>query len=368
VTIMTRSRSAERGWGHAGPVVVLMSAWLGMTAPAAAGEGGIIYASAWQTAGFSTLGTDLQSRLSSRFDYGLNQVEADADVLRLVRADPRHVGFVQRDVFVDRVQRSPGEFDRLEFYGNVAACLVVVTRKGSPIQTYEGLVAGKPDRTVTLDIGPTTGRVAATFEILRGMDPDLGKLRLEHRGGSRAVSRVVTGDADAALLIAYAPFRVPALDGPIEQDQVDLVPLVSRTIVAAAHRQNAPYALREIELGEAGWLRSARPYHTTCTSLGVVVNEKADARLSEAVAQSMLQTRKAADSGYSLAWFQDLVSGIFSRLALLVRDAGEVAIATVLGTRGSAGNPGPRPGEPDNGGAVTLRPAASAASSRREGS
>jgi hypothetical protein len=367
VTSMTWSTVGERGWGVAGVVAGFVSVWLGLTGPALSGEG-IIYASAWQTSSFNALGTDLRLQLSSRFDYDLGQVEGDADVLRLVRANPRHVGFVQRDLFVDRVHRNPEEFDRLEFYGNVAACLVLVARKGSPIQTYDDLVAARRDRIVTVDIGSPSGRVATTFEMLRGMDPDLDRLRLEHRGGARAISRVVSGETDAALLIAYAPFRVPSLDGPIERDEVDLVPFVSRTIVAAAHRQNAPYGLQEIEVGEGGWLRSARKYHTTCTSLGVVVNEKADIRLSEAVAQAMLQTRRGG-SDYSVNWFQDLVAGVLSRITLWVRDAGEVAVALVFGGREPAGSPGSQPHEPDSGTTVSLRPAAApTVSGRRSGS
>lgn len=352
---MTQSEGRGRGWSGAVAAAIVVGAWLGATAPAVAAEG-LIYASAWQADGFSAFGTDLRRQLSSRFDYDLGRVDGDVDVLRLVRADPRHVGFVQRDTFVDRLRRSPAEFDRLEFYGNVAACLLAVTRIGSPIQTYDDLVAANRDRKATLDVGATTGRVAATFEMLRGMDSDLDNLRLEHRGGSRAMSRVVSGETDVALFIAYAPFRLPPLDGLIDKDLVDLVPFVSRNIAAAALRQSTPYAFREIELGDRGWLRSARKYSTTCTSLGIVVNEKADVRLSEAVAQAMLQAASGDDGGYSVAWFQDLVAGAIGRIALWVREAGEVAIAWVFGAKEPAGTVAADPPAADGGTAVSLRP------------
>jgi hypothetical protein len=297
---------------------------------------GFIYVSAWQADSFTALGGDLRGRLAAQFTYDLGRVDSDADVLRKVRADPRSIGFVQRDLFATRLKQNPSEFDRLEFYGDIAACMVVVTRKGAPYQSYDQLVAPRTNRKVTLDVGPAGGRVASTFAMLGTIDPDLGNLDLEHRGGARALSRVVTGDTDAALIVAYAPFHAPELDRLVDQDAVDLVPFFSRRIAAASVQQRAPYALKDIELGTGGWFQSRRRYQTTCSTLGVVVHEEADARLSEAVAQAMLPgSTEFRDNGFVSGLF-DLVSGAATRIAALAADLGNMIVLLVSGERDTA--------------------------------
>ncbi len=278
----------------------------------------------------------MREQLTGQFANGLGRADSDVDVLRLVRADPRSVGFVQRDLFVARLHQNPQEFDRLEFYGESGACLVLVTRKGAPAQTYEQLVAVRPDRRLTLDIGPASGRTATSFELLSSMDPDLSHLELEHRGGARALSRIASGDTDAALIISYAPFHWPEMDTLIDEDAVDLLPLVSKRVMAAALQQGAPYAVREIELGTGGWFRSRHRYRTTCSILGVVVNEKADIRLSEAVAQAMLVTGGETGREPGLGALQDAVSGMVTYVVRWASDLTRMAMALVLGRQDGA--------------------------------
>ncbi|MBI1774059.1 MAG: hypothetical protein HYR63_01805 [Proteobacteria bacterium] len=351
-----------KSWTYAGAVAGIIQLSLGASASAVAADG-VIYTSAWQAGSFNGLASDLRGQLSQQFSYDLGRADSDIDVLRLVRADPRSVGFVQRDLFVARLQQRPEEYDRLEFYGDIAACLVVITRKGAQFQSYEQLVAAQPDRNLTLDVGPAAGRVANTFEILSGLDPDLGNLRLEHRGGARALSRVVSGDTDAALLISYAPFHAPDLDKMIDEDAVDLMPLVTKRLAAAALQQNAPYALREIELGTGGWLQSRRRYRTTCSTLGVVVNERADIRLSEAVAQAMLHGSSDLGRDRPMRGLQELVAGIVTHVVRLAADLSQMAVALVLGgqetakaTDGSAQTLEFRLQDPAPKSTVTLRP------------
>src|SRR5438874_174252 len=151
----------------------------------------------------------------------------------------------------------------------------------------------RADRATTLDVGPATAQLAATFENLRQIDRSLAGLALEHRGGARALGRVMTGETDAVLLLALAPFTDPLTAEVIASDALDLVPFFSEDIVLGAARRKMPYVLRQIRLGPEGWLSSGRPYHTTCTSIGAVVNAQADARLSEKVAQILLSDSAA---------------------------------------------------------------------------
>ena len=328
---------------------VLVGGCVGALAwPGAAGEGTILV-SAWQATSFETFGPNLRQQLSDRFQYDLTQTNGDIDVLRRVRIDARSVGFVQRDLFVDRLRRDPENFDRLEFYGGIPACLVAVVRKGSPIQTYDDLVSPRRSRPVTLDIGPESGRVAETFAILRALDPALDNVDRKHFGGSRALSRVASGETDAALFIAYQPFRNDDLNALLEREEVDLVPVISRPIALAALNENAPYTLREITLADGGWLYGSRKYHTTCTSLGVVVSEKADVRLSEAVAHAMLQGNTSAERGFSIRESMTVVVAALGEVWRFLVDLTQFVSARVFGDVEHAA------GVPASGGDARLR-------------
>ena len=154
---------------------------------------------------------------------------------------------------------------------------------------------------------------------------------LENRGGARAVARVLAGDTDAAMMILHAPFRAAELDRLLAEDAIDLVPFQSKRVAAAAVQQRAPYALKEIELGPSGWFAARRRYQTTCSPLGVVVNENADPRLSESVAQAMLYG--TADFGREgiLRTVQDTVLDFAARLYTMATDLGQRAIDLVVG-------------------------------------
>lgn len=312
---------------------LLVWGWSG----AARAEDGAILVSAWQAASFESLGPNLRQQLSARFPYPLAQTDNDLDVMRLVRANARSVGFVQRDLFVDRLRHDPLNFDGLEFYGDIPACVVAIVRKGSRIETYADLVAARRERPISLDVGPATGRVATTFALLREMDPALGNLRLAHRGGARALSRVASGETDVALLIAYAPYKNADLEALLDRGEVDLVPFTSRTIAAAAFGQNAPYLLREISLGGDGWFHRGRIYHTMCTSLGVVVNEKADIHLSEAVAHAMLRSDVGDESSSSLSGAMNVLLAAVGEAKRMVVELVDFVSARLFGPSDGTG-------------------------------
>ena len=254
----------------------------------ACAQDGVIYVNAPQRSAGPELVTTLRQSLASLSNYTISDADKDQDILQRVAADPRNIGFVQRDHYVQYLRdHSDGEA-RFEFYGNIAACLMVVVRKGAQIHTYGDLVRARADRPTTLDVGPAAAQLAATFENLRQIDRSLAGVALEHRGGARALGRVITGETDAALFLVLAPFTDGLTAEVIGGDALDLVPFFSEDIVSGAARRKMPYTLRQIRLGAAGWFAAGRPYHTTCTSVGAVVNAQADVRLSEKVAQILL--------------------------------------------------------------------------------
>jgi hypothetical protein len=301
---------------------------LGWSTPAPAGAvSGVIYTNAPQGYSSAELGSTLRQSLAEKFNFTLAGIDTDREVMQRIAADPGSIGFVQRDHYLQYLRDHADSDTRFEFYGNIPVCLMAVVRRGSQIQTYGDLVKARTNRATTLDVGPATGQLAATFETLREIDPSLAGLQLEHRAGSRALSRVVTGETDAALFLVLAPYANALVTDMIDSDALDLVPFFSEDIVIGAARRKLPYLLREIRLGSPGWFSSGRPYHTTCTSLGVVVNAKADAILSEKVAQALIQDTPATGQRPWYAAAGDLLVVAFNEIERLVVGAGEVITA-----------------------------------------
>jgi hypothetical protein len=295
-------------------------------APAAA-DSGVIYANATQGYSSADLGSALLQSLAEKFKFTLAGADTDREVMERIAADPRSIGFVQRDLYVQYLRDHADSDTRFEFYGSVPVCLMAVVRRGSQIQTYGDLVKARTNRATTLDVGPATGQLAATFETLREMDPSLATLQLEHRAGARALSRVVTGETDAALFLVLAPYTNALVNDLIDSDALALVPFFSEDIVIGAARRKLPYLLREIRLGNPGWFSSGRPYHTTCTSVGAVVNAKAGAILSEKVAQALIQDTPTTSQRPWYAAAGDLFVVAFAEVERLLAGVGEIVTA-----------------------------------------
>jgi len=91
-----------------------------------------------------------------------------------------------------------------------------------------------------------------------------------------------------------------------------------------------PYVLRQISIGTPGWFAAARPYHTTCTSIGAVVNASADRNMSEKVAQTLLED---GSSQSQRPWYAAVGRAFvvaYAEVRRLVVGAGEVITARIL--------------------------------------
>jgi len=138
-----------------------------------------------------------------------------------------------------------------------------------------------------------------TFETLREIDPSLANLQLEHRAGARALSRVVTGN-DAALSWSWRLHQRLVSD-MIAAMRSTWSRSFSEDIVLGAARRQLPYCCGRYAR-KPGMVYLRAPYHTTCTSLGAVVNAQADPVLSEKVAQASPQIhRQRAGAVYAAA-------------------------------------------------------------------
>jgi hypothetical protein len=254
-----------------------------------------------------SIAAELSANAGSGYRFEISNAQSDADVVERVTADPRAIGVVQHDTYLrDLKARGPGKA-HLELYGDLPACLVIVAATGSWIQGYTDLSASSRGPAATMDVGPVDGRVANLVDALQTIDPTLARLQLEHRGGARALSRVVSGQIDSAMLLLQPPFADTALDQLVAGGQVELVPFDLPPLVAGAFEGSSPYRARDIRVGDEGWLSSGADYHAVCTSVGVIVNSTADVHLSEAVARSMLTSRFAAPEHGWLAMAGDII-------------------------------------------------------------
>lgn len=328
---MAASARTPGGRARAGlillPIVLCAGLVVGVLPPPAKAEAGAIYANAPQGYATADLGALLQQALGGKGDFTVKELDDSAEAMRRIAADPQNVGLVQRDFYVQYLRDHADSGTRFEFYGNIPVCLMAVVRRGAQVQTYGDLVRVRTARPTTLDVGPADGQLAATFATFRRMDRSLANLQLEHRGGARALGRVVGGETDAALFLVRAPYTDSLAVSMVDSGALDAVPFFSEDIVIGAVQHNLPYLLRQIDLGKPGWFSGGRPYHTTCTSLGAVVNSAAAASLSERVAQTVLGDSPAASERSWYAAVGDVFVVAFSEVQRLVTGAGDVIVA-----------------------------------------
>jgi hypothetical protein len=295
-------------------------------APASADDG-VIYVNAAQGYSSADLGSTLLHSLADQFKLTLSRLDGDREIMQRIAADPRSIGLVQRDLYVQYLRDHADSDTRFEFYGNIPVCVMAVVRKGSQIQGYGDLVRVRANRPTTLDVGPATGQLAVTFGNLREMDRSLANLQVEHLGGARALGRVISGETDAALFLILAPYTGGLVFDMIDNDALDAVPFFSQDLVIGAADRKLPYVLRQITLGNPGWFSSGRPYHTTCTSIGAVVNATANQNLSEKVAQALLEDAPAQSQR---PWYAAVGSAFvvaYGEVHRLLLGAGEVITA-----------------------------------------
>jgi hypothetical protein len=243
-----------------------------------------------------TIASELSANVGPQYRFDVSIAGSDSDVVQHVANDPHAIGVVQHDTYLSDMRARGALGSHLEIYGDVPACLVVVTGKGSWIRSYADLIAASHGSAITMDVGPENGRVAHMLQALESNDPMLDRLHLDHRGGARALSRVVSGEIDTAMLLLQPPYADAPLDQLVNGGQVELVPFDVPALVAGGFEGASPYRSRDIRLGDEGWFSSGTDYHAICTSVGVIVNSAADPALSEAVAKGMLNSQ-FADSG-----------------------------------------------------------------------
>ncbi|MBI3707052.1 MAG: hypothetical protein HY246_05165 [Proteobacteria bacterium] len=245
---------------------------------------------------------DPAARFAERLKYALaplttsfQQQEGGPAILARVLSDATLLGFAQRDGLAAFARENAEARATLEIYGEVPACVVALVRKDGAIHTRADLGAARRDgEKVTIDVGPAGGWTAATFSLLRDLDVVLTHSTTEHRGGLRALSRVLAGETDVLVVMAYEGTLDGTFADAIAAGALEPAPLFGQNLVHMGAVHGLLYRLGQVDLGRPGLFRAGRTHETVCTSLGVVVNARADAALAENVA------RVAVNGG--LAW------------------------------------------------------------------
>jgi len=269
-------------------VLAILAPDPGAPGPLAAPADATIVAGAPDSLYQRVLGPRLREALFPDFDTALTTEEDQAAALRRVAADPAVMAFSQRDVYQNFVRDNPAVAGTLEFYGRMPACLYVVARKGGVVERYADLADPSIGDGLTLDVGSAAGEAAVSFAALAAADPALTRVRLEHRGGVRALSRVASGQIDGALVVASPGVADAIMDMAAGDRALWVIPIAERDIFRDGRAPGFAYAFRRVAVGSGGWFGLGPEVETICTDYGVVVNAGANPRLLEATAAAAL--------------------------------------------------------------------------------
>jgi hypothetical protein len=279
----------------------------------------------------SEIGATLQQSLAPDYQFNIEMTDSDQDVFQRVLAAPGNIGVGHADVFLEFVRHEAGKAGQLEFHGAVPACMVLAVSQMSAVQNFDDLISrlqtDSAQGKTTIDVGPAQAGAAATFTALQRIVPELGNTKTVHSGGFRALSRVATGQIDAAAVMVYAPFSDERVNTLLQSDKIRLIPLYSHALSSVFNDPKSSYRARDIVLGGSKWFAASAKALTICTSLGVVANTARDGKLSEALARITLSgaleapapsikrvVKDAATTGFTKTrdWIEGTVSGAFN--------------------------------------------------------
>ena len=245
-----------------------------------------------------TFGPKLKRGLEGQYEVQLIPNKRDEETLTAIVRDSAVSGFVRLDVFIDFLIRNPEHSKSLEFYGDIPICLFGAVNSN----TSDGLFSGDEGDPIHVDLG---AEHQATAFMAKSIWPDLGNREsttFERKGGYRALESVSQQRTDAAFFTEHPGFSSPKLSYVRKRSNLRLLnrsDVVFGSINKPAIAEKG-YIPTQIELAAPGWLAVKVPIQTVCTSLGVVVNSKADnlgdQRYIEALVRSISADNLQAES------------------------------------------------------------------------
>jgi hypothetical protein len=274
-------------------------------APAAAPADGVkvtILTGPTRSAVSQIFGPRLAQALPPAFSADVQVAPGSWENLEAVAADPSVVAFSQFDLY-QRFVAERGLENVLEHYGSIPVCLFAAARIGSPLTLgLDGGMSAVALRTV--DIGPTNGDTALTYELLQERVPAMRDLKVEHRGWSRALARLAQGDLDLFLFVEYPGAAAPLMRDVLDNPRVVLLDNVADVLGPVPLADTAPYVPTQASIAHGGWLDERYVGQTLCTSLGVVIHRDGDPQVLEAVVHAA--TNGVLLNDVESSWWQSL--------------------------------------------------------------
>ena len=220
-------------------------------------------------------------------------------------AHPNDAAFVQFGLFRERLVNDAEAAAKLEFYGDVPVCVLLVARAASPWMLPP---AELPDelRVESIDLGASGGDTAASLAELVASATRLRGVRTEHRGGARAIARVHRRDTQVAALVEFPSARAPIIEAVLANDALDFVGTIASVLAGARYETDLIFVPTELRIEAGGWFRAERTIRTMCTSLGVAVNVDGDPAVIDRIVHAVL-------AGALLAPRNDWTSGSIAK-------------------------------------------------------
>ena len=253
----------------------------------------------------SSIHTLFGPRLSAALTPGLTtelvQSTGTMANLEAVLRNPDDVAFAQLDLFRQFVAKNPEAESKLEFYGDVPVCVLLVSRSGSPWMLPSSEI---PDEVAlkSLDIGPIGGDAAVSLEALVESAPRLTTTKLENRGGSRALARVRRRDTELAAFVEFPSAQTPIIEDVLTNESIDFIGSIASVFKGAKVENSMTFVPTELEMSQPSFFKSDRPIRTVCTSVGVAINADGNADVIEAVVHSVTEGELINSDTWSLGF------------------------------------------------------------------
>jgi hypothetical protein len=208
-----------------------------------------------------------QLRLA-QFDYPCAASSGTRESMARVAADPQQLGYGHLDVFALQSRRMDAGSLTLVRQDDVRVCLYAVTRSKQASSWKEiGAHAGS----LRFVLPPEASDGAATFEFLRGIDPEaLGRAKnITHALSDREAIRQALSADDAVSLLVHLPDPDSAPFELLRRLGGQVIPVIDRAILRQAVDGKKIFFPQEVEIESASWIKSARKLVTACTPLVV---------------------------------------------------------------------------------------------------
>jgi hypothetical protein len=253
---------------------------------------GTLYAGPATDPAFTTIAPPLLSALYPEQRLTATAVPDSTAALDRVAADPTSAALTDLATMLGYLAAKKLPADRLEFHGPIEQhCLLAFARRDGWVRAFSDLATanGSPRPSIGL-----AGSGATTLlPILYRLEPGLAGVDAQPGDADALAAQVAHGAPDVLLLLAYPELDRDLIERLADNDQLSLLPVVTRLLSRAALDSDSGFTLQLVrtDSGLAPWSR--HKLVTLCTPVGVVLRGDAPAALRDAVNRAVLSVAGA---------------------------------------------------------------------------